>query len=168
MTPLLITIDPGLRACGVAVFRDGSLVWAAAVRGPREGRGPRLWRSLGTNVEAVLPGCEEGPGPSALWHVVIETMKVYVNGPGDPDDLLELAGIGGAISAAVPAWWTLEGVLARDWSGQVPSAIRRERTRAWVEQNGWLDRVDLNTTARFQQDVWSAIGIGRWKLTGSR
>jgi hypothetical protein len=167
--PLLIAVDPGLRACGVAVFRNGELSWAGAVRGPKEGRGPWLWRSLGAEVAAQLDReCAVGLSAIAMWHVVIETMKVYTEGKGDPDDLLELSGIGGAVAASLPAWWSVEGVLAREWNGQVPSAIRRERTRAWVEANDWLDRVDLDTTARFQQDVWSAIGIGRWKLTGSR
>lgn len=159
----IVAVDPGLRACGVAVF-DRELLWAGAVRGPKEGRGAPLWRAYGELVWEALDAYDS----VADGVLVVEAMKVYVYGKGDPEVLLELAAIGGAVVACAPRAWPVECVKARDWNGQVTSTIRRERTRAWVEQNGWLDRVDLNTTARFQQDVWSAIGIGRWKLTGSR
>lgn len=165
VTPLLVTVDPGLRACGVAVFRDGRLTSAFAVRGPADVRGPRLWRSLGGDVCHRLS--KTGLFPQQ-GHLVVETMKVYTEGKADPDDLLELQGVASAIACGVPGWWSVEGVLTRDWNGQVPSAVRRERTKKWVADNGWLDAVDLNTTARFQQDIWSAIGIGRWKIEGRR
>lgn len=162
---LLVTVDPGLRACGVAVFRAGVLTWAAAVRGPTEGRGPELWREHGRRVSDALHRrgifAERGV-------LLVETMKVYTGerGKADPDDLLELQGVASAVASVAPGWWPVEGVLTRDWNGQVPAAIRRTRTQEWVREQGWLDRVDLETTARFQQDVWSAIGIGRWKIQG--
>ena len=152
-------MDPGLRACGVALFYDGGLMRAAAVRGPKTGRGPPVWRAHGDAVAAWVGGFE--------GHLVIETMKVYTDAPGDPDDLLELAGIGGAVAQALSPC-PVEGVRAAIWNGQVPSAVRRERTARWVVDQGWFDRLDLNTTKRFQQDVLSAVGIGRWKITGQR
>lgn len=167
VTPLLVTVDPGLRACGVAVFRDGVLTSAFAVRGPADVRGPRLWRSLGGDVchrlSKVALFAQQG-------HLLVETMQVHTTATskGDPDDLLELQGVASAVVSKVPNWWSVEGVLTRDWNGQVPSAVRRERTQKWVTDNGWTDRVDLNTTARFQQDIWSAIGIGRWKIQGHK
>jgi hypothetical protein len=156
----VLAVDPGLRACGVALFRDGELVRAAAVRGPRTGRGPAVWRALGLGVAAWV-------GDLVVGRLVVETMKVYTGGQSDPDDLLELAGICGAVATALPRW-PVEGVRAAEWNGQVPAEIRRWRTQTWTESLHWTDRVDLNTTQRFQQDVWSAVGIGRWKVTGQR
>jgi hypothetical protein len=156
----LVCIDPGLRACGAALFVDGELVRAGAVRGPTVGRGPDVWAAYAGLVEGWV-------GDAAPGALLVEQMKVYVQGKGDPDDLLELAGIAGAIVGRLSGW-TASGVRARDWNGQVPAPIRRARTQAWVQQCGWLDRVDLRTTARFQEDIWSAVGIGRWRTTQSR
>lgn len=159
----LLTVDPGLRACGVALWRDGELQSACAVRGVVEGRGPEAWRTLasgiGVWVEARVEEGEQGV-------VLVETMKVYAQGRADPADLVELAGVSGAVVGRLG--WRAEGVRAAEWNGQLPSPIRRNRTRDWVEAQGWNDRVNLDTTARFQQDIWSAIGIGRWRVTGHR
>lgn len=161
---MMLSIDPGLRACGVALWSDtvdGELVWARALRGPKDGRGPALWAAYGRLVRDLFEDVDP-------WgHLVIETMKQYVNGKADPDDLLELQGVSGAIVGVLSSrGWSVEGVLARDWNGQVPSKVRRARTQAWVESKGWTSRVDVRTTQRYQQDVWSAVGIGRWATSG--
>lgn len=155
-----VTLDPGLRACGVALWYDGVLVRAGAVRGPATGRGPAVWSALADGVAAWV-----GPAPAGV--LLVETMKVYLVGKGDPADLIELSGVAGAVVGRL-AGWSAEGVKAAEWNRQVPSHIQRQRTRAWVEAQGWLDRVDLATTVRFQEDVWSAVGIGRWRMSQSR
>lgn len=157
----VVAVDPGLRACGAAVWDHGTVAWAGAVRGPKSGSGPEVWRELAR----WLVGTLRARGYEKPDLLVVEQMKVYVQGKGDPADLLELQGVAGAIVGAAPSG-EVRGVLAREWNGQVPAPIRRQRTRAWVESIGALDRVDLNTTARFQQDVWSALGILRHVVTG--
>jgi len=115
-----------------------------------------MWAGFAVGVRDAVSGVEPGV-------VLTETMKVYVGGKADPDDLLELQGVAGAVVGVLGSvGWQAKGVLAREWNGTVPSEIRRERTKAWVEARGWVSRVDLKTTARFQQDVWSAVGIGRY------
>lgn len=165
MKGLLLTVDPGLRACGVSCWDGEELRWARAVRGPAKGRGPAVWGALAREVGLVVPAGSTGA-------LLVETMKVYSGSRTDPDDLLELNGVAGAVvGVLVSRGWSVdsvEGVLARDWNGQVPSDIRRRRTQDWVESRGWSPRVDLNTTQRYQEDVWSAVGIGRWRTTGSR
>lgn len=160
MNGSLVCVDPGLRACGVSLFVDGQLVRAGAVRGHATLRGPAAWRILAQGVEAWV-------GDAVPGVLLVEEMKVYVASKGDPSDLIELSGVAGAVVGRLSAWQA-EGVKARDWNGQVPSEIRRARTRKWVEEAGWLSCVDLDTTARFQQDIWSALGIARWKLSGVR
>jgi hypothetical protein len=163
-TGTLVTLDPGKNACGVALWSGGELLVAGAVRAPALAPkfGPQRWAALGVAVDLWLGA--EPPGVC-----VIETMKVYVKGKADPDDLLELAGVAGAVAGLLGMrGWAIAGVKASEWNGQVPSDIRRARTQAWVEARGWTPRVDLATTARFQQDVWSAVGIGKWCVTGAR
>jgi hypothetical protein len=119
-------------------------------------------------MDWLWQGAEGGFDPRhTCGTVILEEMEVHAHGTARPADLLELAGVGGAVVGALPGWQA-EGVLAKIWNGQLPSEIRRARTRAWVEEQGRLACVDLDTTARFQQDVWSAVGIGRWKTTGQR
>lgn len=131
------------------------------MRGPTTGRGPAVWSALAAGVATWV-------GPLEPGVLLVEEMKVYVgNGKGDPADLIELSGVAGAVVGRLVGW-TAEGVRASDWNGQVPAQIRRKRTAAWVEAQGWTSRVDLATTARFQQDVWSSVGIGRWRTTGRR
>ena len=130
------------------------------MRGHATLRGPGAWSIL-------AHGVAEWVGDVAPGVLLVEEMKVYVAGKGDPSDLIELSGVAGAVVGRLVGWQA-EGVKARDWNGQVPSEIRRARTRKWIEESGWLDRVDLDTTARFQQDIWSALGIARWKLSGVR
>lgn len=122
-----------------------------------------MWRSL---AASVVNWVEAGLADGESGVVLVETMKVYAQGRADPADLVELAGVSGAIVGRLG--WRAEGVRAAEWNGQLPSPIRRNRTREWVEAQGWDARVNLDTTARFQQDVWSAVGIGRWRVTGHR
>lgn len=163
----LLAVDPGLRACGVALFKDGVLARAGAIRGPRAGRGPDVWSHYADLVAGwVAP--HTYPRTSDCL-VLVETMKVYVKGRSDPADLIELGGVAGSVVGALArAGWRADGVKAAEWNGQVPSEVRRERTQAWVKLHGWGDRVDLDTTQRYQEDVWSALGIGRWHVGGRR
>ena len=89
MTGLLLTVDPGLRACGVSCWDGEELQWARAVRGPTKGRGPAVWGALARDAGLVAP-----PLTGTL---LIETMKVYSGSRTDPDDLLELNGVAGAV-----------------------------------------------------------------------
>lgn len=150
-----LAVDPGLGACGLALFSDGELLWAGAAVQDGEKRGPDAWRRLALEVQRRLPSTPD--------RVVVELMQDHGQFSAD---LLELNGVAGAVVATLgrPA----KGVLAAEWNGQVPSEVRRLRTAEWVAAQGWWDRVDLATTARFQQDVWSAIGIGRFEITRRR
>lgn len=151
-----LSVDPGLGACGLALWSDGALVRAGDARQLGERHGPEAWRRLALEVRAWL-------GPLPCDRVVVELMQDHGQYSAD---LLELNGVAGAVVATLglPA----KGVLAAEWNGQVPSEVRRHRTAEWVVAQGWWSRVDLDTTKRFQQDIWSAIGIGRFEITGRR
>lgn len=151
-----LAVDPGLGACGLALFSGRVLVRAGAAVQQSERRGPDAWRRLALEVQAWL-------GELPCDRVVVELMQDHGQFSAD---LLELNGVAGAVVATLgkPA----KGVLAAEWNGQVPSEVRRLRTAEWVAAQGWWSRVDLATTARFQQDVWSAIGIGRFEIARRR
>lgn len=112
---------------------------------------------------------DEGWDSSAMvGALAVETMRVYPNHPVPVEDLLRLSEVVGAVVGGAPVGWSFVGVNTPTWNGQVPAAVRRGRTQDWVSERGWMPRVDLKTTVRFQQDVWSAIGIGRFILSGKK
>jgi hypothetical protein len=161
--PYLLTVDPGLRGCGVGLFdaSTGALVEARYVEGPETGRGPAAWEAMASEVRAVF-GYVLTPGT-----VLVEVMKVYAAGHGksvNPADLIELAGVGGAIVGALGVdGWEADGVLARDWKGQVPKDIHTARTKAECARRGEGARVHL-PAARLAHNVWDAVGLGYWRL----
>lgn len=161
--PVLVAVDPGLNACGVAVFLNGDLAAAWAERADPREKGLARWWSMSEALWDRVGA--EGWDTCSGGALAVETMRVYPNHPVPVEDLLRLSEVVGAVVGGAPIGWSFVGVDTPTWNGQVPAAVRRGRTQDWVSERGWASRVDLKTTARFQQDVWSAIGIGRFILS---
>lgn len=164
----LLTVDPGLNACGAALFYQGALVMAWAERAVEPVEGMDRWARMAQGVWARVAETSK-VDLDADAYMIVETMRPYPTRSVPVEDLIALAAVGGAMSAAARLYdWTPLGVDAPTWNGQVPGDVRRMRTQGWVAEHEWLDKVDLNTTKRFQQDVWSALGIAKFALTGRR
>jgi hypothetical protein len=154
VTAHLITLDPGLRGCGVAWWRvDGSLAHVAYVRNPvRIGNGPAAWM---------------GYDRAALWdnrtdHFLSEIPQVYRAGAskGDPDDLIQLAGVVGVFSALVSAkvYW---GVKPREWKGQVPKDVHHARLVKTLSE-AERKMIDASAPPSLRHNVLDAVGLGRY------
>ena len=101
MLGTVLSIDPGLRKCGCALWSsDGTLLraWTARARGGA--RGPAAWVKM---VEAV----KISPDISVL---VCEQMQVYRDKTTNADDLLELTGVLGAFV------WRFKGAKLKGYS----------------------------------------------------
>jgi Holliday junction resolvasome RuvABC endonuclease subunit len=154
----VIAIDPGLRHCGVACFKDGKLAGASLVLSPcTEERGPVAWRAMADAVHTFYP---------CRGHVlVIEGQKVYPGAlaVGDPADLLELAGVCGAIVQTDLV--NVHRYFPYEWKGQVPKAkkggkyIIEERVRR-VLDIGEMPKVPWAMPDSKRHNVIDAIGIG--------
>lgn len=156
----ILSVDPGLRCVGVALFKDGVLVRAAALRGPTTGRGPAVWSALAQDVERWV-GMQGNPTtPGTL---VVELMKVQVKGRADPADLLELAGVTGAIVGRLSSW-SAEGFEPAAWKGQVPRDIYGARVEGHLRAEGLWSRVEVPSRATELNDAMHAAGLGRWYL----
>lgn len=156
--PYWISLDPGLRHCGLAIWHGTALVWAGLVKGPKEGRGPQAWATMSDAVHtavhtAKLPDFYVGG-------CVVEYPQVYARGPGDPADLIELAGVVGAVVANLSESPPCEitGYLPREWKGQVPKEIQNARTLAKLGPGEKAAMVPC--AASLVHNVWDAIGIG--------
>lgn len=160
--PYWVSLDPGLRHCGVAVWRGTGLVWAGLVKGAPTGRGPQAWATMADEVfgavyQARLPDFYVGG-------IVTEYPQVYRHGPGDPADLIELAGVVGAVVAGLsespPVHIT--GYLPRDWKGQVPKDVMCARIMSKLTP---ADLAAIQPCApSLLHNVQDAIGIGLFHL----
>lgn len=155
----LVAIDPGLRGTGVAVFEDGLLVEAAYPRNPELIlRGPAAWLAM---ARAVLDSLTH-PLPCDL---VIEVPQVYVagRGKGDPDDLLELAGVDGAITALLGPT-TTRSPKPREWKGQVPKEIHHARALRKLSPPETVVLEQTKVPPSLRHNVLDAVALGLWAL----
>jgi RNase H-fold protein (predicted Holliday junction resolvase) len=143
----VLSIDPGLRKCGCALWSpDGTLqrAWTARARG--SGRGPAAWVRM---VNAI----KLSPDISVL---VIEQMQVYKDRKTNADDLLELTGVLGALSWRFKGA-NLVGYKPAEWKKQTPKKVVHERLKSRLSPEE-LKRVETKAT----HDAWDAIGIGAY------
>ncbi len=157
---VLVAVDPGLRGCGVAVFRDGVLVDASYVRSAcLKERGPVAWRlmvaALAAHVESVAPDATE---------LVVELPQVYPQGRyrknvpfANPADLIELAAVVGGVATSSNATLAF-ALLPREWTGGVPKGERNTATE------GQLAPEELAAyrpcVKSLRHNVTDAVGLG--------
>ena len=145
---------------GVALFKDGVLVRAAALRGPATGRGPAVWMALAKSVALWVLGLI---GNAPLRRIVVEMMVVRVKGKGDPADLIELSGVAGTICGWLHAQDS-EGFTPEEYKGQVPRDIYGARVEGHLRAEGLWSRVEVPSRATELNDAMHAAGLGRWYL----
>jgi len=170
----LLSVDPGLRGCGCALWRDGQLVRTAYVRGSDDQEA-----SFADVVEAMAEAAHtwqaevraffvthEGP-----MRLVIERQRVYGGraARGDASDLIDVAVVVGAIVGrlGVPS----RIVLPQEW-GCAEKSVNMERVKrdlslaelARVELPGSRGRVNK----KLSENVYDAVAIGLWALRQTR
>lgn len=154
----LLCVDPGLRGCGVAEFEGIDLKRAAYVKNPVEtGRGYIAHKMMAYEVQswartAVVLGAS----------AIIEHPRIYPGSAqqkGDLNDLLDVAGVGAAVSVHFMKPVT---VFPSDWKGNVPKDMMTERIRRALtdEERARIEKCP----ASLMHNVLDAIGIGLWKL----
>lgn len=132
-----IGIDPGVRACGVAVVSDGALTHASYVRGSQDlDVVSRLSRLVSRYPSAV---------------VGIEFPRTYAGRArrGDANDLLELAYVVGRLVEAIESTHALR-VRVDAWKRGLP-------TEVLAAQLGRSPPVGLS-----EDNVIDAIALARW------
>lgn len=129
---IVIGVDPGLRSCGVAVLVGPSLVACAVVRsGERKARGGVAWSNMAQAVydfvelvvaHSTAPAqLRDMPCVLAAERMVVRSTRRDV----DSDDLLELAGVAGAVAGRLrlpPMMMTPE-----TWKPRAPKRIHHPR-----------------------------------------
>lgn len=160
----LVAIDPSIRSAGVAVFSDGLLVAATAIKMPRDAVG----KGLGTRVDAMARAIAEWLDLDAAGcTVVYEWPQVYraAKSPGDPNDLIALSAVGAAACAFLGAA-EIRTPTPAEWAGQLPkvkataSALGSPRALRIRSRLSSAEAQHLTTS----HDLIDAVGIGLWAL----
>ena len=151
---MLISIDPGVHHCGVALWEDGELVYAW-LAGSKKAKKGSTWRDTVRAVE--LGVLEVVPQLDYVTELAIEKPNAnHRNKKGDPQNIVNLAFVAGAVSAAFAD--SLESsveYLPSDWKKTVPKPVMKKR----IEKRLRGDEPS-RIAKRATHDVFDAIGIG--------
>lgn len=156
---MILAVDPGLRWCGCALgLRGGlgnsTLTKAALVLNTiKEERGPRAWRAMAQMVEVWVRFSVPMPLDLELY---VEVPRIYPQSDqrkGDLNDLIELAGVVGALTSY---WRSVSFYYPADWKGQVPKKIMTERIRKKLRPEE-LDKI-VSSGAK-DHNTLDAVGI---------
>jgi hypothetical protein len=157
----ILTVDPGLRACGVALWIDAKLRRAELVPS-----GVQKIAHLGPAVSTMASRVYAAVGNIDL--VVVELPQTYRGraAKGDANDLIAIATVGGAILRTFHSPGVL--VLPHEWKGTIPKKTKegvniiRERAREKLSEEE-LANVSLPASS-LEHNVYDAIGLGLWYL----
>ncbi len=144
---------------------------AALVRSPNKAdRGPYAWRDMARAVWAwyadrVPEAAGEQWEPDVL---VLEGQQVYSTRfqKGNQDDLLQLAGVCGAIAYAFQGSPEMHSYLPRLWKGQVPQKVFSERL--WNKLTPEERSKYEPCPASLRHNIDHAVGLGAYHLAGKR
>jgi hypothetical protein len=149
---MIISIDPGSKKAGVALFETtGKLMTAWLSRGGD-------WRETADNIMADLP-----VNAARITEAAVERMQVYDSTPlAHANDCITLSLMAGYVAGRFSVWTGAENIHAyypHQWKGQVPKKIMVERIK-----NKVTDSEKKRVKDAKAHDVWDAIGIGLYHL----
>jgi len=152
MTTVLITIDPGERHCGVAIWDPATRTLNRAyLCGPA----PKANKLLFLNdLPAIAPELITG---------VIEMPQSYPGSPVRTETLIQLAASASAVVGRLGGTWTQArpGVWTRKWCQNKEIRLQRAWARLSAEEQA---RVTMPKAKIRQADVLDAIALGLWYL----
>lgn len=159
----LVTLDPGIRGCGLAYYEAARLAHATYVRNPRK------TGSDTSEVAAMVGALAErlaawGLPQRAPRVLAVERPQIYAQGKGkgDPNQLIPLAEIGAGLACTL-VWDRLVTYRPRQWKGTIDGdtmvariAATGPRSLLTPEEHACVDL----PCASLAHNVWDAVGIG--------
>lgn len=146
----LVAYDPGKHHVGEAWFQDGELIACSLLRETDKGEG--ILEDLPTTIDAD--------------EAMIEIPQVYQqrSWKGDPNDLIQIALVAGALAHAVAPFGFVSFVRPHAWKGNA----KKEAIEGWIRarlspaESAVLAACDV--PASLKHNVIDAVGIGMWAL----
>ena len=173
---ILLSLDPGSHVAGVALWQDGQLFSAAALKNTVEGAGPYECGAMGRLIQSwVEDKVFEFWGTSRVVQIAAEWPRVYSRGSGkskaDPNVNLPLAAVCGAVAALFPSA-KMTHYNPSDWKGQVgkpdtvkePYAIEAKvRARLSPDEIKVLEE-NWPSSVKQTYDLIDSVGVGLHRL----
>lgn len=155
MSKLLVSIDPGIRATGVGVFEDKTLIASRYVyNSSSKGLGPQESYTMARQIKTWL----QGAGYEFINVLAMEWPQVYPVSKGDPNDLLPLCGVDAALVALLDApGLSVIHYLPMGWKGQLPKEVMCERI---VQRLSPEERTLIHDVGHLTHNVIDSIGVG--------
>ncbi len=155
---MILAFDPGLRVAGAALFDPDSkqLVRAALIKNPEKvARDGLAWAGMAQAVHTWV-----GKDVVLVKTLVMEIPQVYKGAAGygvDSDDLIQLAGVDGAVAGLWPEA-NFTGYRPREWKKTVPKQIMCDRIERALKQS---ERDAIEPCApSLRHNIIDSCGIG--------
>ena len=144
---LLLSIDPSSVSVGIALWEDGVLQMAKALRSDLAGSESVIDQIYNLNVE--------------FDEIAIESQQIYggssLKKKAGVIKVAQYAGI--AIGRLYSPGTLVSWYLPRDWKSQVPKDVFLPRIQRPLTEEETL-KVELTKNKKINHDVWDAVGIG--------
>ena len=157
--PIVISIDPGIRGCGVALFNSGTkLLLRAAYVKNADPKGAGLEEQM-EMARCVLFWAFQGEKTGGTVHTLVaEWMQIYPGRGVDPNtSLLPLIGVVAHLSGAYP-WRDRVSYQPKAWKGTVDGDVMTDRIQERLTPDELLNIEPC--PASLQHNVFDGIGIG--------
>jgi hypothetical protein len=162
----LLAVDPGKWQAGVAFFGDDDMLIDAQLVKSRSRNPAQAAFEIGVGARAVI---YDGAADEVACEM--PNIRSRMRQKGDPNDLLFLTLVNGAVWASVPTEKRTP-VPVNDWKGSVPKEIMRGRlTGLWGDDPPLVTPTPKLTHEELEilglnpnHNVLDAVGIGLWAL----
>lgn len=159
----ILAIDPGLQACGWAIFENSKLAACGLARPVKSMQPIEMMKEI---IDQVTLAWEQNVGHSAHPDILVaERPQIYQVGKGDPNDLIPLAILDGAVWQATEARGVMYP-LPREWKGQVPKDVMNKRTLDKLSEKEYsVVKENLSRMPKsLHHNAIDAIGLGQWAI----
>lgn len=160
----ILAVDPGMTATGWSIYRDGRLQACGILRADS----PNPVENMKKICYGLKTAWEEHmSGTRPPEYMVVEKMQVYRQGlaKGDPNDLIDLSILGGALWTSIQPK-AVSFPVPRQWKGQVPKDVLIQRViKELSKQEETILRSDVDhVPSGLRHNVYDAVCLGKWAL----
>lgn len=168
MSPVTLSVDPGKRVCGCALWHGQQLLRATCVKSGDDGEGPSTAAAMALAVFCWARGkCLPSGELVTVDQLVLEYPQTYGGraSRGDANDLIVVAAVDGAL-AALYSSSAIKHYVPHDWKGSIekPETTKEEYPiKNMVEARLLpveLAGVDWTKNVKHSWDVADGIGVG--------
>lgn len=148
---MLVSLDPGKKGAGVAIFEDHVLSAAFFATGSDWDRTAwSAWNYIRVNY------------PAEVWRqadVVIEIMHYNERQTKKVNDLIAVAHMAGAFAGYMGEHANLIKKKPYQWKGGLPKSVVTERVKKRLSHEE-RSRIEMPRRQSLHHNVWEAVGIG--------